>query len=635
MSYPVKVYIYDLSNGLAKSMSLSLTGIYIEGIWHTSVVVYDQEIYFGQGIYMVKPGTTHHGQPLKIEDLGTTDIPPEVFFEYLEELKGKYTAENYHLLDFNCNTFSNEVVGFLNGSEIPSYIKNLPADFLATPFGQMIRPQIDSFFGAGRSQTAPLNAFGTLDPATILNGLTAQAHSSNASSSVNIARTKIEVTKPSSLGELQTLTKESDMAVVIVELPDAKKVSSTERVIKGLVEAYADSKKTKEQFPSFQVPKVALVTSERTIPKNHVEDQQTVIVQFFSKGVEVNRTNNFNPSVLQGCLEFTIMKTFSESSLICWDNSIATLNKTPKTLDSSSSREDFINLIPSISKPFALLELSMVWDNIQKENFEITSDDATLLALEIITCVSLIEKETNPDTSALVLKGISYLLRHPRISYALAQAKNSLSLYSSILNIFNNRTDSSVRESVLSLLINLYSSYSSSQLSSSVLYPLSESTPSPLNQIIQVVMVSLTEDKLKLKAIALAFNIILHLSQSSLLSEESTRIIIENLPKEITKKVIHNFFELEDGEILAMEFFSTLVQSLSNSDDSEFITQLMETLVLAQTRLILTSSRTIIPALAQSLDFEKILSQKFQTCGLSDKTIKFLEHAAKFITKSP
>jgi hypothetical protein len=36
MSIPVKVYVYDLSNGLAGQLSLQLTGRQIDGIWLVS-----------------------------------------------------------------------------------------------------------------------------------------------------------------------------------------------------------------------------------------------------------------------------------------------------------------------------------------------------------------------------------------------------------------------------------------------------------------------------------------------------------------------------------------------------------------------------------------------------------------------
>ena len=40
----------------------------------------------------------------------------KVFIEYIESLREIYTAEKYHLLDNNCNTFTNDVCQvFLDG----------------------------------------------------------------------------------------------------------------------------------------------------------------------------------------------------------------------------------------------------------------------------------------------------------------------------------------------------------------------------------------------------------------------------------------------------------------------------------------------------------------------------------------
>lgn len=33
MSYPIRLYVYDLSQGMAKQMSLMLTGKQLDGIW--------------------------------------------------------------------------------------------------------------------------------------------------------------------------------------------------------------------------------------------------------------------------------------------------------------------------------------------------------------------------------------------------------------------------------------------------------------------------------------------------------------------------------------------------------------------------------------------------------------------------
>ncbi|OXG51992.1 hypothetical protein J010_01890 [Cryptococcus neoformans] len=148
----VQLYVYDLSHGLAKSMSLMLTGKQIDGIWHTSVVAFGREIYYGQGVLESKPGATHHGQPLQIIDVGETHIDEATFNEYLSSLGEMYTPSKYHLIEFNCNHFTADVVGFLTGAEIPAWISNLPSEFLSTPFGQAMKPQIDAMFRGPTAQ---------------------------------------------------------------------------------------------------------------------------------------------------------------------------------------------------------------------------------------------------------------------------------------------------------------------------------------------------------------------------------------------------------------------------------------------------------------------------------------------------
>lgn len=119
----VKLYVYDLSNGMAKSLSLQLTGRQIDGIWHTSVVVFGKEVFYGAGIDVTLPGRSHHGSPLQEIDMGETALDQETFNDYIQDLRSHYTADKYHLLDFNCNSFTNDVIGFLTGGSIPAFVK--------------------------------------------------------------------------------------------------------------------------------------------------------------------------------------------------------------------------------------------------------------------------------------------------------------------------------------------------------------------------------------------------------------------------------------------------------------------------------------------------------------------------------
>ncbi|XP_074646133.1 uncharacterized protein LOC141902351 [Tubulanus polymorphus] len=142
----VKVYIYDISRGMARAMSLSLLGKQLDGIWHTGIVVYGQEYFFGGGgIENCRPGGTIMGQPDNVVELGPTEIPKDIFIHYLSELAhSTFRPEKYHLFDHNCNTFSSEIAKFLTGNDIPSYITSLPQEVLNTSFGAMLRPMIDA-----------------------------------------------------------------------------------------------------------------------------------------------------------------------------------------------------------------------------------------------------------------------------------------------------------------------------------------------------------------------------------------------------------------------------------------------------------------------------------------------------------
>ena len=124
MSYPVQLYIYDLSQGMARSLGpalglhdlegkfdMKLLRIIFErayvqkkmwnpsmpavfncisnflGVWHTAIVVHNTEIFFGgSGIEHCLPGTTMLGQPLKTQNLGSTNIDMENLTAYLRTL---------------------------------------------------------------------------------------------------------------------------------------------------------------------------------------------------------------------------------------------------------------------------------------------------------------------------------------------------------------------------------------------------------------------------------------------------------------------------------------------------------------------------------------------------------------------
>lgn len=96
MATKVQINVYDISNGLASQMSQMILGKQIDGIWHTGVIVFGKEYYFGGGICTDPIGQTPYGTPVKsLVAVGETEVPEELFQEYLQDIAQKYTDTNY------------------------------------------------------------------------------------------------------------------------------------------------------------------------------------------------------------------------------------------------------------------------------------------------------------------------------------------------------------------------------------------------------------------------------------------------------------------------------------------------------------------------------------------------------------
>ncbi|KAF2678495.1 DUF862-domain-containing protein [Lentithecium fluviatile CBS 122367] len=154
----VQVYVYDLSQGLARSMSQQFLGTHIDAVYHTSLVLEGIEYYFGQGVQTCRAGATHHGRPMEVIPLGQTQLPMEIILEYLESVKTVYTPESYDLFLHNCNNFSNDFSMFLVGRGIPDHITSLPQTVLNTPFGQMLKPRLDAMMRPITQASTPQQA---------------------------------------------------------------------------------------------------------------------------------------------------------------------------------------------------------------------------------------------------------------------------------------------------------------------------------------------------------------------------------------------------------------------------------------------------------------------------------------------
>ena len=101
--HEVLLYQYDLTNGMATKVAKFMTGKDIEAIWHTSLIVYGNEYFFGGGICIGKPKCTPYGIPIKESVFGKTTKTQEEFEKYLKTIDDRYNEQTYHILKYNCN----------------------------------------------------------------------------------------------------------------------------------------------------------------------------------------------------------------------------------------------------------------------------------------------------------------------------------------------------------------------------------------------------------------------------------------------------------------------------------------------------------------------------------------------------
>jgi hypothetical protein len=156
-SQQVQLAVYDLSRGMASALSQQILGQRIDGIWHTGVVVYGKEYFFGGGIQAMSWGlfaSSNNMPPVQVLDLGQTTKSQGELEAYLRTISHLFTQQTYDLVRNNCNNFSDTVSKFLLGGRgIPSYIVDLPQRVFSTPGGAMLRPMIDGMQNNIRAQS--------------------------------------------------------------------------------------------------------------------------------------------------------------------------------------------------------------------------------------------------------------------------------------------------------------------------------------------------------------------------------------------------------------------------------------------------------------------------------------------------
>ena len=136
---PVQIYQYDLTNGLLRTMGRNLIGRNIDGIWHTSCVVFGVEYYYQGGIQKAKPETTPFGKPYRKLNYGSTTKSIKELETYINTLHSKFNANNYDLIKNNCNHFSDTAVYYLTGRHLQNDILKQHEQIFNGPLGPLIK----------------------------------------------------------------------------------------------------------------------------------------------------------------------------------------------------------------------------------------------------------------------------------------------------------------------------------------------------------------------------------------------------------------------------------------------------------------------------------------------------------------
>lgn len=145
----VHLAIYDLSNGMARSLSRQFLGVAIDVVPHTSLLVFGREYYYGGGVQSADPSAFRSStgmRPVRTEALGRTAVSRGAFDAWcLSVSSDEFHAGSYDLLRRNCNHFSHEaaVRGLRLARGVPEWVLDVPRRFLSSPMGQVIRPMLE------------------------------------------------------------------------------------------------------------------------------------------------------------------------------------------------------------------------------------------------------------------------------------------------------------------------------------------------------------------------------------------------------------------------------------------------------------------------------------------------------------
>jgi len=185
---PVELLLYDVSKGASRMFSFILLGRHFEAIYHSSVLVFGAEYWYGNRVFLSEPPLTKYFGPplatsvvqlerssykpdLQVVPLGTTFKSPDDFHKFLGVvLAARFRSDNYDVLTRNCNCFTDEAVQFLTGHGIPDAVRQLPELVMNTPTARLLRPFLNRWLGGvggGGDALQPTKGTDCFSPPTV------------------------------------------------------------------------------------------------------------------------------------------------------------------------------------------------------------------------------------------------------------------------------------------------------------------------------------------------------------------------------------------------------------------------------------------------------------------------------------
>lgn len=115
----VQVRVYNIDRYGMSPLAAKALNKNIEGIWHVGVAVFGKEYWYGAIVESQNLKEVDYAfgfGPSHIYDIGTTDVDPDEFHQWVTETKAKeYVPDTYDCFNHNCHHFANDLVFKLTG----------------------------------------------------------------------------------------------------------------------------------------------------------------------------------------------------------------------------------------------------------------------------------------------------------------------------------------------------------------------------------------------------------------------------------------------------------------------------------------------------------------------------------------